>query len=1147
MYDANALYLGLRFRDPTPLINNVNADASPDIGWQADGFQGRFWIGAQQFHLTAWYSSFSKKPVIHLHIGPAMAGSPEKVFKGDGFTLRDAGGVEMVFAPDSDQRGYTQELRLPWAVFDPAFKPEAGATIAFTGEYFWGGPSGIRWPHVMWADPVNPALNTRVVLYQNPNAWGKIEFLAAGHLPRVAGAEEEELPLQGPVTLRVPVPTDATHFSLVIDDANGRRVRNLAGNYPIRDYLVTGTNGQRFVAVPWDGRADGPWEPRRQLFLGEVVPAGRYTVRGLTHRGLGVIHAGSFFNPGNPPWNTADGSGAWVSDHSPATMVATAPPGATGKATVFLGSPVYECGAPLIGLNAAGQKVWQFTRLTAPFIAATTNYVFIASPQVLTRLNPDTSREAPFPSGKIDIALPAAATGLTAQGDKIVVTVAKTNLVFDALTGEPTSAPAPEQPRVAVAGNVVKVFQNGKVIQTIGEPGGREPGPWNPRRFGDISAAVVQELPEGARVWVVETGPVRRVSVWSMNGQLVREYVGNTGYQGWDGMLSDTEPNVGYALGALLDVKLPGYEYQVKNVIGEGRPKPAAGKPAMFYFGLNPPFRVPQHFVSAVSGKPVEYLTDNGHLVSMVFMRRGERWQCVAALGPAAVKDQLGWPANFPQPPSANAVFSWSDLNRDGYQTPDEIVWHDPGRPYVLGQIYQWGYRSDQNLVYYSGGLAFRPVKFLADGAPVYDVSKAEALPGELGNAPGNIYRTARGYVTLQAQPELAQHLGVIHGQQALAGYDDSGRAWWTYPNFWLNVHGGASAPMALPGVLMGFLKFNGFPKMDAGWGVIGIHGNMGQVFLLRDDGVYLGELFTDQRMAPGSLPETKDCLGVPINDVSMGGEAFSGSLARQRDGKVRVTYGYTDVRVAEVVGLDTVQEIAPQAVELTAEQVAACRAFQPKTGAVAEKKELTIPRGGAFPLDPQVVAGNDALVIRRGREEVARVALRYDDQNLYAAWRVEDTTPWQNAGSAGPLLFKSGDSVNLFIGDNGGTRVLLGPVAMVYRPQGPGEQPVVFKSPVRETKFQYVATEPAITFHAQVAGTKTEYLVVATIPWTTLGITPKPGLTVRGDVGVLFSDQTGTATAERRQWADPETNVVNDIPSEAEFHPARWGMWRLE
>ena len=75
---------------------------------------------------------------------------------------------------------------------------------------------------------------------------------------------------------------------------------------------------------------------------------------------------------------------------------------------------------------------------------------------------------------------------------------------------------------------------------------------------------------------------------------------------------------------------------------------------------------------------------------------------------------------------------------------------------------------------------------------------------------------------------------------------------------------------------------------MDGGWGVIGIHGNMGQVFLLRDDGVYLAELFTDQRMAPGSLPDTKDCLGVPINDVSMGGEAFSGSLTRQRDGQVR-------------------------------------------------------------------------------------------------------------------------------------------------------------------------------------------------------------------------------------------------------------------
>ena len=61
MWDTDAVYLGLRWRDPTPMINNVDVDASPGDGWMADSFQGRFIVSGRQVHLTTCYSSKQDK------------------------------------------------------------------------------------------------------------------------------------------------------------------------------------------------------------------------------------------------------------------------------------------------------------------------------------------------------------------------------------------------------------------------------------------------------------------------------------------------------------------------------------------------------------------------------------------------------------------------------------------------------------------------------------------------------------------------------------------------------------------------------------------------------------------------------------------------------------------------------------------------------------------------------------------------------------------------------------------------------------------------------------------------------------------------------------------------------------------------------
>ena len=1296
MWDAQALYLGLRWRDPTPMINNVDVDASPGDGWMADSFQARFLVGGRQVHLTTCYSSKKDKSAAVIEYDAALNPAGRRVFVTSGKVTRDASGFSQAFAADADLRGYIQELRIPWNLLDREGKmiqPGGGAKIGFTGEYFWGGASGTTWPAVMWSDPINQKNPVRIVVYQNPGIWGELELLAQGNLPRAA-AEESDERLQGPIKLRVAVPVDATKFSLVINDANGRRVRNLAAHANVADYKVgwdsvptsrarddarepakkVGTESQpTLLEVPWDGRPDGEWNKDRMLFVGqEVVAPGAYTLRGIAHRGVGVTFAGSFYNPGTPPWPTGDGKGGWGFDHSNPQAVAAVPKESKSRGRVFLGWAHGEGGVGFIGLDADGRKLWEWLRrgAGATHIAATANHVFFTfhgEGHRLGQVNPDNGEQVPFGNGTLDVVLPGEPTGLAVRDPHfLAVSIAKKNVVqiFDPATGakqreitieSPGSltilpngellgavwhdAPRREDSRrgashqslfhipagsnvaqqmkttsepLAVASDsagrvllsdatrsVVELFPGvpinvtGQVPQ-IGEAGGHVPGPWNPQRIGNPTSIAIEERADGgARLWVAENQlSPRRVSVWDVGSRtLVRDYLGNTRYSASGGFLSDDLPGVGFVDGVRFQIDLARGDARPTELLG-GSPAPLAGKAGLFMLGKGAgSFANPYHFVSSASGAEREYLVEAGGTQPMVFVKRGDRWRCVSALGSATQP----FPAEITKAPTPTSVFSWHDLNDDGYQQPDEFTWHDLG----VKNVFQcgWGYRCGRDLTFYHSGFAFRPVKFADDGAPIYDVSKAERLPGQLGNVKGDIRRTRFGYfASLSSGHDVDKH-NVIHGLHQLAGFDDSGRLRWTYPNYWVAVHGAFTAPMAMPGVLMGVLKTSGViepanPRDAASTisrnalasgsegqqtiepdasafrlmsqhSIISLRGNIGQEFLIRDDGVYLGELFTDQRMAPADLPATRDIVGVPINETTLGGEPFNGWIGRQRDGKVRMTFGATDVRIAEVVGLDRVTDLAPQTVTLGDAEIASAKSFMPKVGSTPRRTQHEIARGGAFTsaelTDSKFFDDSpDVLIIRSGREEVGRARLRWDESALHLACQVADTTPFVNKGVSAPLAFKTGDCVSLFLAsesvakDNAiaGARVLLAaprgkPTAVVYRPQGPGNAPFVFESPVRKSPFAFVAEDASIKFN--VTPGNGSYTLTASVPWSVLAVAPQPGAIFRADLGLLFADDSGANTAQRVHWVDRETNVVNDTPTEAEFVPARWGKFLLK
>lgn len=1230
MYDKENLYLMLKWRDPSPLVNNVDADGAPGDGWMADSLQMRFVTDQGQVHMTAWYGSKSDKSVLHTAFGGPFTNIKSLTAKGK--TLKDTDtGVEMVFLEDADKRGYTQEIKLPWSFLykDPA-NAKPGERFTFTGEYYWGGASGTTWPGVQWADPINPEIPQRVVIYQNPNVWGKMFLSPKGNLPVVDKGQTIDK-LQGVIPIRVKIPEGSTKFTLVINDKEGNRVRNLASHANVEDYLVSGTKDQ--IEVMWDGRGNGEWDKQLNVFVGDLVKPGEYTASGIANTGIGVLHAGAFYNPNLPPWPTANSIGGWGYDHSICTGLAAMPSSYEGKGRVFAGWAHGECGVGFIVLDKDGLKIGEWLRRGAGAYHITTGpkYVYFIfgynNMDVLGRINPEPDAngqlsQVAWGDGKSDIQLSGKPGGIAYVNGQVAVSLKDKNMIvlYDGQSGAETGKIEITAPTLIAGtsdGNIIGVSGDGtekqlfiadtkskkseiiklpelqkpsavaidskgrlyvgdqtdqsikmydkagkgaKFVRVIGEKGGHRSGKWNDQRMNPPIVLTVEESSDGKTfVWSAEDSTIpKRISVWDPEtGKLVKDYVGGTSYAGSGGAMSDNIPDMGLYRTMKLKVDYDNHTYVMDEIMVDGytaaEPVPE-GKTRVnigdvvastsYWFGNI------THFINEISGKKTEYLIDN----SAVAVSRGKDWKLSSILGNVGLANNLKIPV--PEGTSPTSVFAWNDSNKDGLVESGEVVWHDYGKANMF--YYGWAGGPDKNLVYYHSGYAFKPVKFDEDGAPVYDITKGEKLPGDAGEMTGPMRKTKFGWLGERKSPLSTAKSDAAHGLHEFVGFDQKGILRWEFPNYWLAVHGGFTAPIAIPGNIMGALKISGIFD-DGDHSIISVRGNHGQEFLIRDDGVYLTELFTDQRMAPGSLPATrnlKETIGIPINDTTLGGEAFSGWIARQDDGKVRMTYGHVDVRIAEVVGLDTVKPIGPVKIDLTDKLLAQAKSFKPIVAGAA-KTTYDIVKGGPITADGKLFDTPEAIVLKNGPEEVGKAIMTYDDKNLYVGWRVFDMSPFMNNGAAFQTAFKTGDSVNLFIAPEGnypptkidGIRVLLAPVAgkntaVVYKPTGSGKV-YTFQSPVRTSQFGYVAEESSIKY--VVTPGKNEYIVTAEIPWSVLGITPSVGLKLKGDIGMLFGDQTNSNIGQRVQWVDKGTNVVNDEPTESEFFPGKWGTFELK
>jgi len=849
MYDDQALYLSGVVRDPTPLMNRHDPRVEANQGWDADACQFRIIVDPAQgypvhqssfdpvdndalIHATLWYYTDRREPVLHLlksmRFQPIRADWPQGVVPADHF--------EAAYLQSEDGRGYTFEYRIPWATLGAKAPLQAGDLVAGTVQFCWSAPDGLKtaggsaWAYDVMSGPGFP--------YQSTSCWGKILFSEQGNLPR--DLVEEGLPPEKPLplTFTYDLPEDS-EVTVQLFDERGLMVRTLVASGARR----AGRNIER-----WDGLDES----------GQPLPAGTYTWKGLYHQPITTRFILSAHNSGQPPYKLDDNTGGWGGDHGTPTTACAIPQGMllawnvceSGWGIIrtdLRGKKLWGSKHSATHLATDGQR----------FFAAG-DYGFQQHPGVRVFDLAD-ARPLNFGSGNPIAEIPAGGdedsntvTGLAYHDGRLYIAYGKRNLigVNDADRGtliETWEVPQPGRMAVAKDGSLlvlsrdqvmqirtgngewkienggwrienrawavgpleepagiavgpdgtvyvanrgqlqnISVFAaDGTYQRSIGRKGGRpRVGRYDPTGILEPGGITVDQ--EG-RLWVAETlDSPKRHSVWDpRTGELVQEFFGASAYFGW-AYMDPKHPDELYCHNVLWKVDLDRGTCQpvstiwrstAPNMIQEANPGGYAGH-----------FRV----MTARNGRQFGWgMVSYGNTL---YLRQGDLFKpFVSSIIVSKGNPFISWPP-YPifedQEKYPNGTYLWQDANDDQTIQEEELTPPSTDRG---ESVFNW---IDEDLnAWCDAGYLFRPVRFGADGRPVYDFTKKEPIPfrGTNGNA-----------TSLWLDPDGETVYTLNPGQKpGLAAWTRDGKMRWGYENIvvWNEA---LNLPVVTPGKLWG-------------------------------------------------------------------------------------------------------------------------------------------------------------------------------------------------------------------------------------------------------------------------------------------------------------------------------------------------------
>jgi len=708
----------------------------------------------------------------------------------------------------------------------------------------------------------------------------------------------------------------------------------------------------------------------------------------------------------------------------------------------------------------------------------------------------------------------------------------------------------------------VKVFgPDGKLLRLVGKPGRHRIGPFD---VDNLESPAGLEVDAKGNLWVCEFNEeLKRTSVWGPDGRCLDQVIGPTQYGGggdidprdenrffYQGQEFRRDPKTG-------EVRLVNLMWRADDgthdIFFSGADHNFGGRaPAYpFYNGEKLFFTAWQGW--AAGGNTTLYLYDRGRI------------RPVAAIGtpPEWLWERLGQPKPAPKKDPPATVFVWTDANDDGKVQPEEARL---GRLTLNGKTWPnvgatWQFRMNEKFEaavsdggYGQAAIAFFRVERLNEkGYPVYRLpTEFHAIP-RLSHAADAVFTTREG--------------NAISLDEMVTCLRPDGRILWQYKNRWPGLHAGhhTTAQGDEPGVLIAATRFPGGAWVNDQVGeVIDIMSNLGGTCFMTTDGLFIDRAFQDTRRGLAWRTDEPPADEV-MTRMSLGDEHFGGTFQKVRcaDGKDRFRFvvGQPHCSVVEVDGLERIRRMPGGEFTVSAEQFAAAEKLRQRRAlAKAQPKRYTIRRAKAVTVDGK----SDEWP----GERIDGFALGYDDRNLYVLFDgKDDRAVFRNAATEDGYLeaFKTGDVVDVLLatkaggkegrdaGGEGDVRLSLVPIggkptAVLYEFVVPGTPPdrrLSFSSPWRTLYIDRVRvlTDATIAIQRRTDG----YTLEAAVPLGAIGLDPKRTPRLRGDVGRVLSDQTGTRAVDRVYWSDQSTKIVSDVPSEAAVHPNLWGTFEFE
>ncbi|MBN1674110.1 MAG: hypothetical protein JXR37_23885 [Kiritimatiellae bacterium] len=1004
--------------------------------------------------------------------------------------------------------------------------------------------------------------------------------LAAGWLVSAGGQEPE-----APVSISFTMPHDG-YATLVIDDTEGNRVKNLFGALPFAEGPHT---------VKWSGLNDRD----------ELMKPGRYHWRGLFRKPVHAIWRGAFYQPNTAqPWPNEAGTGGWGPDQGRILCVAA------GDGRIYLAGNGVETGSGLFALDEDGRKLWSVQHAAADRLAWAGGRVyayrggrtlgwFKVATEGIMQFGSDDGRWIGI--RKEDDKTLARCLALVEKHESVLGLVADEQGVYVAVWQGPAvrmldrqtfklkqsfNVPAVGElcalndgrvlllsregiielntadgqtrtllpgdfsgAKAAVAGgdgrvyvafgqpdHVVRVYRRKdatlELVQTLGRQGGRgRTGPYDPSE-GFVNPCSLAVDSRG-RLWVVEDDDhPKRVSVWQ-DGKCVRDFLGSA-TRGGGGVISPAEPGSFFYDNMEFRLDL---DTGVSRLVQVGIDLPANGAD----FGITR--TADANYMVLYKDRP--YLLSIHQLRQIARKKPDGRWGVCVHIDPIR-------------------VLAWIDRNDDWTVQEEEIVRGE--RKYAWGGTTYWGMYPSRSLDLFFArggrktGLRLALQGLSPGGTPLYDLSNIEEMTEEIGNGIGlqdGSYSSWHGGMDQSYFAEMRRIYPKDHTGAAVLWYSVKSFLGWGHQD-------------AYPGTVLFPMQAHGTaPMPDGGGEVICWVGLFGQRYIFTDDMLFVAQLFQDERISTERWPDQPK-PGFVADNMSPGRTAFNGNFARVGDGRYLLTAGITECSVFEVTGLESVQRIEGE-VDLQEDDLAAARNIQQYLAEGQKKGELA--RIAKLNQAPPAIDGKledwpegERLWISTPGRKRAEVRLAYNETYLFLGWTVPDDTPMRNGAERWQYAFNTGDAVEFmfrppsdkvgFPGAQAGdlrllvTRLQDKPTVVLYKPISATKQPFTFEMPDdAKTWASTTMDEVRLVDDVQAAlvTEKGRYRVETAVPWTLLGGLPEPGKEGRIEFAVRFDGAKGLRTVARACWASGRPGIVGEGGITPELTPKGWGKVVLE